>query len=183
MKSSASLVVVATVLAACGGGGGGGITTPPPSSSLPVLGEATGATLNNCAALANFGFANTTISAATSIAAGTLTVAGKPVPAHCQVRGKMFERIGTVDGQPYAIGFEMRLPINWNGRFFYQANGGTDGAVSTAVGALGGGPLTNALAQGFAVISSDAGHNGAQNPTFGIDPQARLDYATRPSAS
>ena len=35
---------------------------------------------------------------------------------------------------------------------------------------------TNALTQGFAVISSDAGHTGAQNPTFGIDPQARLDY-------
>ena len=29
---------------------------------------------------------------------------------------------------------------------------------------------------GFAVISSDAGHTGAQNPFFGIDPQARLDY-------
>ena len=26
------------------------------------------------------------------------------------------------------------------------------------------------------MISSDAGHAGAQNPTFGIDPQARLDY-------
>ena len=78
LKTSASLVAVAAVLAACGGGGGG-ITTPPPSSSLPVLGEATGAALNNCAALANFGFANTTISAATSIAAGTLTVAGKAV--------------------------------------------------------------------------------------------------------
>ena len=176
MKSSASLVVVATVLAACGGGGGGGITTPPPSSSLPVLGEATGATLNNCAVLANFGFANTTISAATSIAAGTLTVAGKPVPTHCQVRGKMFERIGTVDGQPYAIGFEMRLPINWNGRFFYQANGGVDGNIGTAAGPVGGGgPLDNALNMGFAVISSDAGHP-APTPFFGIDPQARLDY-------
>ncbi len=29
---------------------------------------------------------------------------------------------------------------------------------------------------GFAVISSDAGHAGNQNPSFGIDPQARLDY-------
>ena len=93
LKTSASLVAVAAVLAACGGGGGG-ITTPPPSSSLPVLGEATGAALNNCAALANFGFANTTISAATSIAAGTLTVAGKAVPAHCQVRGLQRRRAG-----------------------------------------------------------------------------------------
>jgi len=71
----------------------------------------------------------------------------------------------------------MRLPNAWNGRFFYQANGGIDGSVVPATGPnSGGGPLTNALQQGFAVISSDAGHNGSQNPTFGIDPQARLDY-------
>jgi len=88
----------------------------------------------------------------------------------------MFDRVSTVDGKSYAIGFEMRLPNAWNGRFFYQANGGTDGSVVTANGGFGGGPTTSPLAQGFAVISSDAGHNAAQNPTFGIDPQARLDY-------
>ena len=89
----------------------------------------------------------------------------------------MFERKSPVDGQTYAIGFEMRLPLEWNGRFWYQANGGIDGSVVTATGnTSGGGPLTSALLQGFAVISSDAGHNGAQNPIFGIDPQARLDY-------
>src|SRR6185503_15967238 len=33
-----------------------------------------------------------------------------------------------------------------------------------------------ALAQGFAVISSDAGHPAPYGPTFGFDPQARLDY-------
>ena len=32
------------------------------------------------------------------------------------------------------------------------------------------------LQMGMAVISSDAGHNGGQNPVFGLDPQARLDY-------
>ena len=89
----------------------------------------------------------------------------------------MYDRTSTVDGKSYAIGFEMRLPLQWNGRFFYQANGGTDGSVATATGGVGGGgSLTNALQQGFAVISSDAGHTNAQNPSFGIDPQARLDY-------
>ena len=45
------------------------------------------------------------------------------------------------------------------------------------MGALGGGPLTGALMQGFAVLSSDAGHSNAQGgPAFGLDPQARLDY-------
>ena len=76
----------------------------------------------------------------------------------------------------YAIGFEMRLPTAWNGRFFYQANGGIDGSVVTATGPVGPAPLDNALHQGFAVISSDAGHTAAQDASFGIDPQARLDY-------
>ena len=156
-------------LAACGGDSTG---------ALPQLGAATGASLTSCTDLTTRAvFANTTFSAASAVAAGTLTVGGNPVPAHCQLTGKMFQRTSAVDGKSYAIGFEMRLPNAWNGRFFYQANGGTDGSVATATGGVSGGPaLTNALAQGFAVISSDAGHNGAQNPTFGIDPQARLDY-------
>ena len=150
---------------------------PPPVAQLPRLSPAVGATLGNCTGLATrINIPDTTITAANEIAAGTLTVAGKPVAAHCQVLGQMFRRVSPVDNKSYAIGFEMRLPVNWNGRFFYQANGGVDGSVATAAGPVGGGgPLDNALNQGFAVISSDAGH-GAPTPFFGIDPQARLDY-------
>lgn len=146
--------------------------------SLPQLAAATAGTLQSCTDLASkISFANTTISAASAVAAGTLTVAGTPVPAHCKVTGSMFPRVSTTDGNSYAIGFEMRLPNAWNGRFFYQANGGIDGSVVTATGAVnGGGGLTHALNMGFAVISSDAGHAGALGPNFGIDPQARLDY-------
>jgi pimeloyl-ACP methyl ester carboxylesterase len=143
---------------------------------LPQLSPAVGATLGTCADIATRNnYPDTTITAANSIAAATLTVAGKPVAAHCQVRGQMLRRVSPVDGQSYAIGFEMRLPLNWNGRFFYQANGGIDGSVATAVGPVGASPLDNALNQGFAMISSDAGHSGP-TPFFGIDPQARLDY-------
>jgi feruloyl esterase len=120
---------------------------------------------------------NTVFTSSEPIAAGVLKTGGKDIPAHCRLAGRMFERVGPIDGKTYAIGFEMRLPLKWNGRFWYQANGGIDGAVVTATGnTSGGGPLTSALLQGFAVISSDAGHSAAQNPTFGIDPQARLDY-------
>ena len=158
-----------TLLAACGSSG----TT---ESALPQLGEAKGATITSCTDLnTRFGFANTTIASADTVAAGTLTVAGKAVPEHCLVKGSMFKRTGS-DGATYAIGFEMRLPKDWSGRYFYQANGGLDGSVSTAVGAFGGGPNTHALLQGFAVISSDAGHTGAQTTAFGFEPQARLDY-------
>jgi Tannase and feruloyl esterase len=111
-------------------------------------------------------------------------VAGTPVPAHCQITGKMNQRVSAVDGVSYAIGFEMRLPNAWNGRFFYQANGGIDGSVVTATGGVnGGGGLTNALNMGFAVISSDAGHVGSQGPKFGLDPQARLDYGYQAAAT
>src|SRR5664279_799275 len=168
----AAVGTVATLAALCGCGG------DSVDNTLPQLGAATGASLTSCTDLTTrASFANTSFTAASAVAAGTLTVAGVAVPAHCQVTGKMFQRTSTVDGNSYAIGFEMRLPNAWNGRFFYQANGGTDGSVVTATGGVSGGPaLTNALALGFAVISSDAGHSAAQNPTFGIDPQARLDY-------
>jgi hypothetical protein len=121
------------------------------------------------------GLASTVITGANTVVAGTLQVAGRPVPEHCRVTGRMNERVG-LDGRPYAIGFELRLPVDWNGRFWYQGNGGIDGSVVPATGAIGGGPLTHALAQGFAVLSSDAGHPAAYGPSFGFDPQARLDY-------
>jgi Tannase and feruloyl esterase len=149
-------------------------------SRLPRLSPATPATLiGSCEALATqlADLANTTITASSTVAAGTLVLAGQPVPEHCRVTGRMHERVSPVDGKTYAIGFEMRLPVAWNGRFWHQGNGGIDGAVSPATGALGGGPLTSALLQGFSVLSSDAGHTLAQGgPAFGFDPQARLDY-------
>lgn len=164
------LMAAAALVAACGGGGDG-----PPRR----LSAATGTTLKgSCADVAGrlTGLPRTTITGTTEVAAGTLAVGGQPVRAHCLVTGRMHERVSAVDGNNYAIGFEMRLPVDWNGRFLHQGNGGIDGNVSTAVGATGGGPLTHALHQGFAVLSSDAGHAGALGPTFGIDPQARLDY-------
>lgn len=181
-------LLAAIGLAACGGGSD---NPAPPSSPpaapppIPQLGQAAPAALvGNCADLAGrlAGLANTTLSASTDVAAGALTVGGQPVPAHCRVTGKMFERTSTVDGNTYAISFEVRLPLAWNGRFFHQGNGGIDGSVVTATGAEGGGSLTHALHKGFAVLSSDAGHVGALGPFFGIDPQARLDYGYQAAA-
>jgi len=170
-------VSLLTLISACGGD-----DDPAP---LPQLGAASGAAIAYCTELATrVTFANTSITAATPVAAGTLTVAGTPVGAHCLVTGKMNQRTSAVDGNSYAIGFEMRLPNAWNGRFFYQANGGIDGSVVTALGGVNGGSgVTNALNMGFAVISSDAGHVGSQGPNFGIDPQARLDYGYQAAAT
>lgn len=170
MNHTLICIGVATVLAACGGGNAG-------EPALPRLSSATAAPLaTSCDALVSFSYPNTSIQTAVSVATGQLMNAGSPVPEHCVVTGRMNDRVSPVDGQRYAIGFQMRLPKEWNGRFFYQGNGGIDGVVANAFGGLGGGPLQNALQLGFAVISSDAGHSGDQNPLFGLDPQARADY-------
>jgi Tannase and feruloyl esterase len=102
---------------------------------------------------------------------------------HCVLRAAVNERTG-MDGKRYAIGFEMRLPDRWNGGYFDQVNGGNDGAVVPAYGNLPGNQPDNALSRGYAVLSSDSGHDGQANPDaglaggslFGFDPQARLDY-------
>ena len=99
--------------------------------------------------------------------------AGPLLAAHCRVSGKMAERVGA-DGKPYHIGFELRLPAQWNGRLLYQGGGGNDGVVRPAVGPQA--TQGYALNQGFAVVTTDAGHQG---PTadFGFDPIARTDNA------
>jgi Tannase and feruloyl esterase len=171
----------AIILVACSSTPGGNL------NGVVALKPAQGAALQRCDALAqSFSFAATQIEAAKTVAAGKLATGLQPnapqtaysVGEHCHITGKMHARKASTSAgeQDFAIGFEMRLPKDWNGRFYHQANGGIDGVVQPALGVHGGGPVTGALAQGFAVVSSDAGHSGRQNPRFGEDPQARADY-------
>ncbi|WP_249132727.1 MULTISPECIES: tannase/feruloyl esterase family alpha/beta hydrolase [unclassified Bradyrhizobium] len=102
-----------------------------------------------------------------------------PVPDHCLIHGKINERTG-IDGKPYAIGYEVRLPANWNGKFVFQGGGGVDGVLRLALGVIGSGtPQPNGLSAGYAVASTDAGHLEESGPIgpylFGLDPQARRD--------
>lgn len=96
---------------------------------------------------------------------------------HCVVSGKIAERVG-VNGKPYAIQFQLRLPQDWNGKFLYQGGGGMDGFVAPAVGSIPsrGSSARNALQRGYAVVSTDSGHD-KPTPEFAEDQQARLDYA------
>ncbi|MDA7415448.1 tannase/feruloyl esterase family alpha/beta hydrolase [Xenophilus arseniciresistens] len=162
-------LAAALALAACG---------HAPQGAAPALAEARPGPLQQCEALARGALpAGTRLTRTQAVAAAPATGTTPAVPAHCLVQGQLHERSSPVDGQRYAIGFELRLPQAWNGRFFHQVNGGLDGAVVPAMGAIGGGaPTHTALQQGFAVVSSDAGHSGAQNPRFGLDPQARINY-------
>jgi hypothetical protein len=109
-----------------------------------------------------------------TITTAQLNAATATLPAHCEVIGSINQRTG-IDGQPYAIKFRLRMPSAWNERFYYQGGGGTDGSI--------GGADAVQIQQGYAVVSTDSGHDNAINNTplagsfqFGFDPQARSDY-------
>ena len=105
-----------------------------------------------------------------------------PLPAHCDVTGHYGERPGLVGG-PYRTQFHMRLPAAWNGRYFFQGGGGSNGVIGNATGPNGAGNAT-AIERGYAVISQDSGHDNATNKlathggdlVFGHDPEARANY-------
>ena len=121
----------------------------------------------------------TALAAATFTPAATITTiydAGSASqPAHCVVRGSAAPRTGA-DGKPYETRFELRLPTSWSGRFLYQGGGGNDGMVAPAVGRNTGSFPDTGLQRGFAVVTTDAGHQGA-TAEFGLDPVARVDHA------
>ncbi|WGE79085.1 tannase/feruloyl esterase family alpha/beta hydrolase [Actinobacillus equuli] len=105
----------------------------------------------------------------------------KPVTAgaHCIVTGEIEKRIG-VNGKPYAIGFQLRLPEQWNKKFLFQGGGGTNGVVSPAIGKtpVRGSDALPALSRGYAVVSTDSGHGGGSRDTsFSEDQLARFNYA------
>lgn len=102
---------------------------------------------------------------------------GSIIGRHCLLQGKFEERRGA-KGKPYAIGFELRVPTDWNGRLLYQGGGGLNGVVSPALGnnISNGSNAKLALARGFAVISTDSGHEGT-DASFAEDQQAKINYA------
>jgi feruloyl esterase len=125
-----------------------------------------------------------TVTRAEWFAAGTAAPAGPggaanaaKLPAYCRLDGVIDRRTGT-GGVAYGIGFALALPDNWNGRFLFQGGGGLNGSVQLPLGAQasGGNP---GLARGFAVVSTDTGHQGMGgfDATFMQDQQASLDFA------
>lgn len=109
--------------------------------------------------------------------AGANQPAPPPVelPAYCRVDGIINERTGGA-GKEYGIHFALALPDDWNGRFLFQGGGGLNGNVAAPLGAAaaGGHP---ALARGFAVVTTDTGHQGAVfDGGFFQDQQAALDF-------
>ena len=97
------------------------------------------------------------------------------VPPHCHVEGEIDRRTG-VDGKSYALRFAVNLPDNWNGRYLFQGGGGLNGSLNEPLGnqATGG---QSGLARGFAVVSTDSGHQGPGfDASFLLDQEAAMNF-------
>ncbi|MCY4014532.1 MAG: tannase/feruloyl esterase family alpha/beta hydrolase [Gammaproteobacteria bacterium] len=96
-----------------------------------------------------------------AVEAGVLVLASDAAPAHCRVRG-------TIDA---TIRFEVRMPVEgWTGRFMFHAPGGLAGVI---------GDTSSLLGDGFAMATTDTGHEAANEPTFYRDDHAKLNFAFR----
>ncbi|HJR69691.1 MAG TPA: tannase/feruloyl esterase family alpha/beta hydrolase [Gammaproteobacteria bacterium] len=150
-----------------------------------TAGLATAQGADACATLRSFELPGSAleITSAQHVAAGPVPQTGLPgqpgfagnLPAHCRVDGMLERRTG-VNGVEYAIRFALALPDDWTGRFLFQGGGGLNGNVGRPLGAQVAG--TNpALARGFAVVSNDAGHQGAVfDASFFADQEAALNF-------
>ena len=141
--------------------------------ALTLLPVAYGQTAGKCADLLNF-----KIPGVAMVITKAETVAAEPgkasLPSHCEAEGMIDQRTGA-GGKTYGIGFAIALPDNWNDRFLFQGGGGFNGTVRPPLGAAAAGDHP-ALARGFAVVSTDTGHQG-NDRTFFQDQQAGLDFA------
>lgn len=121
--------------------------------------------LADAAACADFGPLNVRIEEGipVEVQTGQVVAAENGLPAYCAVRGVVAPQVG----------FEVRLPIEgWNGRFLQQGCSGMCGTISLRA-------ADDALARGYAVASTDMGHQ-ASSSRSGLwayeNPSARRDF-------
>jgi len=102
---------------------------------------------------------------------------GVTLPPHCHVEGELDRRTGS-DGKSYALRFAVNLPDKWNGRYLFQGGGGLNGNLGEPLGGQATGSQ-NALTRGFAVVSTDSGHQGQGggfDASFMADQEAALNF-------
>lgn len=151
-------------------------------AAIAVMGRAQ--TPNKCGDLAKFQMPGNRIeiTRAEMVAAGPAPggragQAGPVLVARCRVDGIIDRRTGA-DGKTYGIRFAVALPENWSGQFLQQGGGGLNGTVAEPTGAQAAGDRP-ALNRGFAVATSDTGHQssgGGFDGSFMQDQQAVLDF-------
>jgi len=117
----------------------------------------------NCAALAAADFSSV-VDAPTQILVSALAKADGSIPVYCRVQGYVASHVG----------FELRLPEHWNGKFFYGGCGGFCGELYTE-------ECNDPLRKGYACIVSDMGHrsNSAEAKWAYNNLQAKIDHSYR----
>jgi feruloyl esterase len=89
-----------------------------------------------CATLSGKTVGGATLTAVVVAASGA-------VPTYCKVNGTIAP----------SLNFEVRLPDSWNGKLYYGGGGGYNGSIPPVA--------LSALAQGYAQVASDSGHQAA----------------------
>jgi hypothetical protein len=156
-----------------------GFSTMTTSIAMPV----TPTPCANLATLPASGFPvpNTVITSAVD------TPAGSGLPHRCVVLGFVNQHISPVDQCLYENRFRVAMPVDWNGRLFFQGGGGTEGTVPAATGSTNANPSFGII-NGYAVAAQDGGHlntelalptcdSGYGNSNeFFLDPLASVAY-------
>jgi Tannase and feruloyl esterase len=108
-----------------------------------------------CAALASASF--TVGNSGVTIESATRVAASGNLPEHCDVRGVI---------APEAK-FAVKLPANWNGRFYMVGGGGYAGQLSLS-------QMNPGLQKGYATATTDTGHDAQKEP-LGVFAERRPD--------
>src|ERR1035437_3759968 len=129
-------------------------STPPPTRGKPAI------SCSDLRGLTNFGI---------SISTAVQVAETSDVPGHCRVSGQVLPEVG----------FEVNLPVRWNGRLYMFGNGGYAGERFDTQSRIA--IRTRALKHGVASAATDTGHPAAPEPlaSFARNRQKLLDYAYR----
>jgi feruloyl esterase len=108
----------------------------------------------------------------TEITSATVVDASGPLPAHCWV-------IGVTHGEPGSnVGFDVRLPNNWNGKLLFTARQGFMGSLAPLFNDV----ISTGLLRNYATVSTDGGHSGTNilDASFGLSGRpAEIDFGYR----
>ena len=141
-----------------------------------------------CESLADVNLPQTTITAASTVAAGDFTPPGPPALASAVARFKKLPAFCRVQGviRPSSdshIEFEVWLPSSgWNGKFLGVGNGGFAGSIRyVSLPGNTGADMAAALAGGYATASTDTGHKASGfDATWALGhPEKMIDYGYR----
>lgn len=103
------------------------------------------------------------------VTSAQLMAASGNVPAHCRLNGVI----------PNEIGFQINLPVAWNGRLYMYGNGGYAGEDAESDPEKVS--RNTALENGFATARTDTGHLASKEPlaTFAVNPDKVVDHGYR----